>query len=285
MPQLTRLKYLRLYGHLNLDPLQNNPRGAPLPRYFPSSLRVLELRHNVLDQPLYDTNSVHARYLLWALVEQAPELEVLCMDDVLDAWGCRQVGKFLRSTYLDVNIEPGAVEHYVSAVEQLPALKGLSLAGLMMGPDMGGFDTDLAWQLIDRTLEAVPQLEHFTTPRYTGFGWSKETGGVMMRLANARELRSLESLGYPSDSLVEALAGRVVEAAPEPKPNKEKELLLAELDAKAEAPSDDKGEESKDEEEWYRMLEAPWEEVEMEEVIAVEPEAAVEKVERKLEVG
>jgi len=242
---------------------------------------VLELRHNALDQPLYDTNSVHARYLLWALVEQAPELEVLCMDDVLDAWGCRQMGKFLRATYLDIDIEPGAMDHYITALEQLPELRGVSLAGLVMSPDVGGFDTDLAWQLIDRVLLAVPQLEHFTTPRFIGFGWSKETGSVMMRLAGAREMRSLEVLGIPSDALVDALAGRVVEAAPEPKPEEEV-MHIQQVHEDSEAVGDDRG----SDEEWYKILEAPWEAVE-EKAMEVEPqmEEVEERVERKLEVG
>ena len=194
-PFLTKFKYFRFYGHLSMEmAICTMIGGQPPPRYFPKELRVLELRHNCpSDQHCMDT-----RVLLRALVAQAPQLEVLCVDECIDNECFVHLPLLTRLSYLDICLKTHqtaqTLEEYSATLRQLPQLRGIALnidRGVWSGGASNPYNIALSWQLIGRTVEAAPQLEHLSTPRFVS-AWSQEADWAMERLTAMTRLRSLE---------------------------------------------------------------------------------------------
>lgn len=172
--------------------------------HFPASLRVLELCWS----------KYKPKSLMLALAEQAPQLEVLTITSYLDAAGCAILPRLKQLTYLIVNLEYYTSELFLSSIRTMPSLRGVSLANLTMREETGmehhnAFTKGQAWQLVSQVLEAVPQLEHFSTPRLS-YGHWRLSEPAMRRLAAMKKLRSLELLvGMPWEEFARVFPGVV----------------------------------------------------------------------------
>lgn len=176
--RLSKLKCLGICVEVHVE-------GEPwvTPGLFPPSLRALELHSSHCFTDKWT--------LLSALADQAPQLEVLRVDSV-GVEGLGQVARLRQLVHLDACVwSSDMVDAYVQAIRQLPRLRSISLSRVIMGDDTNGLSLLSAWQLIDRTLEAVPQLEHFTTPAFADYDGTGQYTSTLRRLASMERLRSL----------------------------------------------------------------------------------------------
>lgn len=106
-----------------------------------------------------------------ALAEQAGQLEILCLDDWLDAKGLENVAKLSNLVYLDVNIHRDCIHQYGQVLRSLPKLRAVGLSGQRTFENTFNITVEgwrlgprEVWELVDAVVTNAPQIEHFSAP-------------------------------------------------------------------------------------------------------------------------